>query len=384
MIALHLDAFPPEDKHARSADMIDHAEHVFATNPNHPGAAHYLIHVSDLDPSFTMRALPAARAYARIAPDASHALHMPSHVFVRLGMWDDVAASNVRSWNASRREMRRDHASGADLDSHSLLFLAHAYLESGRWHAAHALADSARRVIGNADVSGAEHVDGRYAVSDLEFLCSLETDRWADAALPPTADAPAKNAREMSFALAAEYSRVVIQAKRGDTAALARGAALFRSRADSGGFAARMKNFVATELEGMLAEARGDRSRAIERYARAGQVEDGAPVVGPPKFVAARELLGTVYLRAGQADSAAAQFERMLVNTPNRSSALLGLARSRLAAGDSSAAASAYARLNANWRYADADLPALAEVRAGASRRFVRSEAQRGDETRVR
>ena len=379
MIALDLDAFPREDRRARSADMIDRAEHVFATNPNHPGAAHYLIHVSDLDPSFTTRALPAARAYARIAPDASHALHMPSHVFVRLGMWDDVAASNVRSWNASRREMIRDRASGADLDAHSLLFLAHAYLESGRWHAARALVDSARRVIGKADVSGAAHVDGRYAVSDLAFLYAFETDRWADAVLPPTADGPAKNSREMSFALTADYARVVIQAKRGDTAALVRGAALFRARADSAGFAARVKNFIATELEGMLAQARGDSLRAIERFARAGLVEDGAPVGGPPKFVIARELLGAAYLRAGQADSAAAQFERVLVNTPNRSAALLGLARSRVAAGDSNAAAAAYARLSANWRHADADLPALAEVRAGASKRFVRVGARGGD-----
>jgi tetratricopeptide (TPR) repeat protein len=379
MIALHLDAFPPEDKRARSADMIDRAEHVFATSPNHPGAAHYLIHVSDLDPSFTTRALPAARAYALIAPDASHALHMPSHVFVRLGMWDDVAASNVRSWNASRREMVRDHATGADLDSHSLLFLAYAYLESGRWRAAHALVESARRVIGKADVSGALHVDGRYAVSDLAFLYALETDRWPDAVLPPAADGPAKNPRAMSFALTSDYSRIVIQAKRGDTAALVRGVALFRARADSAGFATRMKNFIATELEGMLAQARRDPSRAIERFARAGLAEDGAPVVGPPHFVVARELLGAAYLQAGQADSAAAQFERVLVNTPNRSAALLGLARSRLAAGDSNAAAAAYARVNANWRHADTDLPALAEVRAGASRRFVRAEARSGD-----
>ncbi len=366
MIALDQDAFPPDTMPVRAKQMIERAQHVFETSPNHPGAAHYLIHVSDLDPSFTTAALPAARAYARIAPDASHALHMPSHVFIRLGLWDEVATSNERSWAASRREMVRDHLSGAELDAHSLLFLSYAYLESGRWRAARALVDSARRVIGNADVAAASHVDGRYALSRLSFLAAAETGRWSDVVLPPPAR-PAINPRDESFGQAAEYQRVVTQAMRGDTAALAAGAAAFRARADSSGRTARGADFAASQLEGLLAQARGDRARAIERFAHAGAFEDRIPPVGPPSFLYSRELLGVEYLKAGLPDSAAAHFERVLAREPNRAASLLGLSRARSALGDRDAATKAYAQLLANWYRADPGLPALAEVRAGAA-----------------
>jgi len=92
-------------------------------------------------------------------------------------------------------------------------------------------------------------------------------------------------------------------------------------------------------------------------------------MTGPPPFLFARELLGAEYLRAGQPDSAAAQFERVLANAPNRSASLLGLARARRAAGDRAGATATYAKLATNWRRADAGLPALAEVRAGAAGR---------------
>jgi tetratricopeptide (TPR) repeat protein len=369
MMAIDQGAYPAEDRPPRSAQMIELAERVFVASPNHPGAAHYLIHVSDLDLSFTTRSLPAARAYARIAPDASHALHMPSHVFLRLGLWDEVATSNERSWAASRREMARDHLSGADLDSHSLKFLAYAYLEGGRWRAARALVDSARNVIGSADLSAGAHVDGRYALSELTFLAAMETGRWSDAVLPPVPTAPPQNQREQSFVLSAEYGRVVVLAMRGDTAALAEGAAAFRKRADAGLGPVRFLDFLAAELEGLLARARNDRSRAIERLTHAGELQDHAALVGPPSFLVARELLGAIYLDAGSPDSAAAQFERVLANQPNRSASLLGLARARRARGDSTGAAQAYAKLLANWRRADPDVPGLAEVRAGARAR---------------
>jgi tetratricopeptide (TPR) repeat protein len=368
MMAIDQGAYPPGEMKARSDQMIERAEHVFEASPNHPGAAHYLIHVSDIDPSFTNRSLPAARAYARIAPDASHALHMPSHVFLRLGLWNEVARSNERSWAASRREMARDHLGGAEVDAHSLQFLAYAYLEGGRWRDARALIDSARRVIGNADVSSGLHVDARYAISELSFLMARETGRWNEVVAPPP-DRPPSNPREQGFIAIARYARAVTQAMRGDTTGLAASTAVARHRADSLGSAAPAADYVAAELEALLAGARGDETRAIERLTHAADFEDHLPLVGPPSFLSARELLGDAYLKARRADSAAAQYERALAKAPNRSAALLGLARARLALGDRDAARNAYARLMASWQRADADVPALAEVRAGASDR---------------
>ena len=121
--------------------------------------------------------------------------------------------------------MVRDHLSGAELDSHSLLFLSYAYLESGRWRAARALVDSARRVIGNADISAVSHVDGRYAVSQLSFLAAAQTGRWNDAIPQPSAPGSPQNEREQFFAVTGDYARAVIQGMRGDSSALAAGAA---------------------------------------------------------------------------------------------------------------------------------------------------------------
>jgi hypothetical protein len=97
---------PPAERVQRAEDAIALAERVVAANPNHPGGIHYLIHATD-SPRFAAKGLAAARAYDKLAPDADHALHMPSHIFLQLGMWDDVTASNERSWAASRTWVAR-------------------------------------------------------------------------------------------------------------------------------------------------------------------------------------------------------------------------------------------------------------------------------------
>ncbi|HVR10980.1 MAG TPA: hypothetical protein VMW75_23255, partial [Thermoanaerobaculia bacterium] len=107
------------------------AEEVFARNPRHPGAVHYLIHSYD-DPVHAPLGLRAARVYARIAPAAAHALHMPSHIFLALGMWDEVAASNEASWAASEERRRRLRLPLEERGYHALSWLAYAYLQQGR------------------------------------------------------------------------------------------------------------------------------------------------------------------------------------------------------------------------------------------------------------
>ena len=109
-----------------------HALRVFRANSQHPGAAHYLIHFVDMNPRAAADALEFARAYDKIAPDAEHALHMPSHVFLPLGLWEDVVRSNERAWAAARRENLAKNASPADNSWHSLDWLHYAYLQLGR------------------------------------------------------------------------------------------------------------------------------------------------------------------------------------------------------------------------------------------------------------
>ncbi|HEX9106851.1 MAG TPA: hypothetical protein VF832_06480, partial [Longimicrobiales bacterium] len=334
-----------------------------------------LIHVTDRDPAFASRALPAARAYARIAPESEHALHMPSHVFLPLGLWDDVSSANERSWSASRRWVAAHQRSGGDLDFHSLSWLEYAYLQEGRWRAARALLDSTRAVLAGADLAGAEHVDARYALSTLSALYAGETGRWSDAVPPPMTSAKPSNFRELSFARDAEENRLVAAAHRADTASLAQAITTLRAAADSMDMPPmkRWMNMGALKLEALLAHARGQDGRAIDLARQAGEIEDIFPPVGPAPLPVARELMGELLLAGGHPAEAAQQYELVLSHTPNRSAALLGLARARAAAGESAAAGEAYRRLLANWHAADADLPALAEVRRGA--RAVRTTA---------
>jgi hypothetical protein len=129
--------------HAASRDESNHlyleaasyANHVFREQPQHPGAAHYLIHAYD-DPARAANGLEAARAYARIAPSAEHAQHMPSHSFVQLGNWDDAARSNEQAWVSSRLQVKRKHAPPTALGFHTLKWLQYAYLQQGRYSAA--------------------------------------------------------------------------------------------------------------------------------------------------------------------------------------------------------------------------------------------------------
>jgi hypothetical protein len=362
-------AVAPAEQSRAEHDAIALAERVFRADPKHPGAAHYLIHIVDMDPSYAAAALPVARAYAKIAPDAEHALHMPSHVFLPLGLWSDLTTSNERAWAASRAWVAKHGLSGGELDFHSLSWLEYGYLQEGRWAAARALIDTARSVLAGADVSAAEHVDARFAVSDLAFLYAAETGRWGEAVVPPESSGPPSNARERVFTTIGDYQRHTLGAMRGDTTGLADGASDLRARVGvRSGPARRGLDIMATELEAMLAQARNDEARAGTLWMKAAAMADSQPPIGPPVVLVAHEILGARLLAAGQAQEAAAQYEDALAHLPNRSGALLELARARAAAGDSARASAAYGRLLANWSEADAGLPAVEEARRGAPR----------------
>ena len=132
MFVGHVGQLPPDQREIVRDDAITFAQRVFAANPNHPGGVHYLIHATD-DPELAPRGLEAARRYAEIAPEAEHAQHMPSHIFVQLGLWKDAVASDERAFAASRAEVAARKLSNAELSFHSLQWLQYAYLQSGRY-----------------------------------------------------------------------------------------------------------------------------------------------------------------------------------------------------------------------------------------------------------
>ncbi|HSJ05161.1 MAG TPA: tetratricopeptide repeat protein [Longimicrobiales bacterium] len=353
---------------AAREEAIALAERVFRANRDHPGAAHYLIHVYD-DPEIAHRGLEVARAYAEIAPDAQHALHMPSHIFVQVGFWDDVVASNERAWAASRDWVARRGEPGLVPDFHSLEWLHHGYLQQGRFRAAAALLDTVRVALAADDQSGS--VNAMFVEPRLTFRHAAETGDWG---LPLTraeighaaAVSPAYADRFAYFSLVDAYQAAVGAILQGDTSSSSHDAlrSLLAERGPADrGYAALMPMHV----EALLARARGDLDGAIEIMTRAAVVDDAISPVGPPAALPTLEWLGMILMEAGRPAEAANAYERALVRWPKRSASLLGLARARAALGAADAAAESYSALLDNWRNADEDIAALVEARRGAA-----------------
>lgn len=366
-MAMSEGAYAEEQNTSLREEAIAHADRVFRANPDHPGAAHYLIHAYD-DPVLAPRGLDAARAYATIAPDAEHALHMPSHIFLQVGLWPDVTSSNERAWAASRAWVERRGVSTTELDFHSLQWLQYGYLQQGRYRMAAALVDSARSVLAGVDLAESDYADAAYVVAELEFALAAETGVW-EAWEPAEAMAsmPSASARARVFARIASYQRAAGSAMCGDPGladVLAR--ELREEAAGAGGASPGRSGFMALQLQAIAAGTRGDREAMLAGLEAAAEAEAGLAPIGPPWYLPTHELLGAALLEAERPQEAAAALERGLDRRPGRSAALLGLARARKAAGDLPGAATAYQELLANWSEADPELAPLEEVRIGA------------------
>lgn len=351
------------------------AEGVFARNPNHPGAAHYMLHAYDHG-ALAEKALPAARAYARIAPAASHALHMPAHAFVQLGLWDEAAKSDQASWEASIAWAERRGASVALRDFHSLTWLQYEWTQQGRFNEALdaiGLVDEAMRVaLPGEDAGGHHYADssiGRGAGpaalrndrGSMRARFVIEGERWKVMQGQSSFD----NIDEL-FALGMSAVRL------GDLPR-ARAARELLARAAAPGQDPELSEQAAImekELEALMAMAEGQPPRAFAAMDTATTLQGRMPKpIGRPYPVKpADELYGELLLDAGRPNEAAAWFQRALERTPNRSRALLGLARAMARAGNAEASRRAYTRLLTNWKLADSDLPELAEARAAVAR----------------
>src|SRR4051794_9362685 len=301
------------------------AQDIFQRNPKHPGAAHYIIHSFD-DPDHAILSLKAAREYSKIAPSAAHALHMPSHIFVQLGMWDDVIASNVVAYKAAVDLADAKNLPRGREDFHTLSWLQYAYLQEGKFDEAQKCVDQAKAV---ADKDSAPNVRDGYAAMKARQV--VETARWEKLALPTGAvkdgGAPGYDG-SAAYLVAAGLSA----AKLGDLAtanvALDKLKAM-RTQAESGSNAYRAKPFAIMEKEVMaaLAIAQKDNVAAEKLLKEATTIEltldapSGPPEPIKPSF----ELYGELLNDLGRSQDAAAQFQQSLLRMPNRRAALAGL-----------------------------------------------------------
>ena len=326
----------PAQREKYNKPVQQYALRVFRANAQHPGAAHYLIHFVDMNPRAAAEALEFARAYDKIAPDAEHALHMPSHVFLPLGLWEDVVRSNERSWAAAHRENLAKKASPADNSWHSLDWLHYAYLQLGRTRDALALIDRANTLLHGVTIAD-DNPDARNVLGWLAFRQGVETGNWN--AYPggfPAVDAavqqPRPTPRAVSMATNAAYQSAVVSLRGQKDAGPARKViAAFRAEADSmpaGAPRGTGLRRLSTQLDAMLAQHEGNTERAIALLRELAPTEpDNASL--PPNTILSYELLGDYLLAAGRKAEAAGAYQKALDLRPNRALPRRGLEAAR-------------------------------------------------------
>jgi hypothetical protein len=333
-------------------------EPIFRDNPDHPGAAHYLIHSYD-DPDHAPLGLPAALRYAEIAPAAHHALHMPTHIFVQLGMWERVASSNRAAYDASDAWVKRKDLSLFKRDFHSLSWLQYSQLQLGR-HA------EALRSVEEMRRSARETGDPRSLryVDEIVARQVIETRDWALAnslSIEEQDDAPAKSGALLAAGLAAAHT--------GDEArafAIAdRLGAIAKGLEDSGRSYRALGLRISQAEVRAVAQARAGRTeQALEAARTAVSLEsEMGPPSGPPYPIKpALELQGELLLELDRGAEAERAFAASLEHIPGRSASRIGLARATHRLGKR-AASEHYQELLELWQSADPDLPELAEAR---------------------
>ncbi|HTK98193.1 MAG TPA: hypothetical protein VL379_09225 [Pseudomonadales bacterium] len=336
--------------------------------PKHPGIAHYMIHSFDY-PQLASDALPAARAYSKIAPDSPHALHMPSHIFTRLGLWQDSIASNLASAESGRRLVAQRHPGAASMDTlHALDYLEYAYLQIGDEAAA-------RKVI--AEAAAAQTFDdpafqAGYALAAIPARFALERRDWKAAAQlePSTASLPWAS---FPYAAATTYFTQALGASHtGDLDGAQ--SALGRLEAVHAGLQASpipgpydwAKQVESARLAAMawliFAEGRKDEALDVARAAAELEERTGKHPVTPGPPLPARELLGDMLLEMGRPADALTAYEIALRAAPNRFNSLYGAARAAESSRDMARARALYAALVAQC-IADSPRPELAAAR---------------------
>ena len=328
-------------------------EKQFAKYPDHPGVAHYLIHSYDAPPLAT-KGLPAARRYAGIAPDAPHALHMPSHIFTRVGAWEDSASTNRRSADVAKVNGDNGEA------YHACDYMVYADLQMGRIQEARAVLDEISRV----PVPGALFA-APYATAAMPARLALERGDWAAAAqlTQGTSAFPFVDALT-------SYSRALGAARLGNSAAAEQDALRLESQHKA--LLEAKNNYWAGEVEvqrltiaAWVAKAKGQTDDALRLMRAAADLEDRSEkhIVTPGRMLPARELLGDMLLELQQPAAALKEIEQSQQREPNRLRGYALAARAAVAAGQPEMARTHYARLVELTQRADTALPDVASAK---------------------
>jgi tetratricopeptide (TPR) repeat protein len=349
------------------------AQDVQRHQADHPGALHYLIHAYDTD-SLAVHGLPAARAYAATAPAVPHALHMPSHIFLRVGSWNEARDSNLAAWAASEDAVKRAGEPQSQREFHGLQFGQYATLQLGRYAEAKHQAEIA---LDQYDANLRRITAGGLSKDDVDDLRSLDFEavgmtaahalssgdyslvrRLPAASENATVTAVARHVRAMA-AIAAGDARAMDDAAAGARAAIAAQAG--QSKAWAAATA-----ITSHETLAAIAHARHDDATAFRELDAAVDAEDARPWHIQPTYppVPAHEMYGRLLLDAGSYAAAASHFRSALKQFPNRALAELGLARASHGAGDLAEATRWSTAFTTMWSNADSGLPQMREAAA--------------------
>jgi tetratricopeptide (TPR) repeat protein len=341
-------------------------EKLWKKDPNHPGVVHYLIHCYDY-PALAERGLAAAQSYGSIAPWVPHALHMPSHIFTRLGMWDESVASNRAAADAARAYMAMRHRDAIEAEElHALDYMVYSYLQQAQDSKAKEIVDfvtTVRKTNPELEFSAA------YALAAIPTRYTFERNDWAAAARLSIPEVPHWSSFPFMEALI-EYGHALGRARTGDLDGARKAIARMQELRDATkdpkfDYFKQHLELQMQAASASIASAEGKKDEAVEMLRRSADGEDvlGKHPVSPGAFIPIREQLGTLLLELNRPKEAQLAFEAALKIYPGRFCGLYGAAQAAEQIGDKQSAQRFYAKLAAQTAGGDASREELKRIR---------------------
>ena len=357
---------PVDKTFSRQKRAVEILNNILSREPSHPGVAHYIIHSYDY-PQLASLALPAARSYAKIAPSSPHALHMPTHIFTRLGLWQESIQSNITSADAAKRLVAMTHPGSGSFDQlHAMDYLAYGYLQGGQDQKAKQVLDELKTI----DKLDDNVIAAAYSFAAVPARYAIERGRWSDAAKLTLYPGSFPWNRFPQAEAITYYARALGSARSGDPTA---------ARKDVERLEALRKTLLASKdpywptqveiqrvtAEAWIARAESRNEDAVRIMRSAAELEDSTDKhpVTPGAIQPAHELLGDLLLELGRPSEAFKEYEVSLQSSPNRFKGLYGAGRAAELAGDQAKAREFYLKLVAVCEKADGGRPELAHAK---------------------
>lgn len=366
-LALNITALPTDKTFANQMKAAAILEPLFKKYPNHPGVAHYLIHTYDYA-ELAEKGLPSARAYGAIAPSVPHALHMPSHIYSRVGLWKEMVEGNRASYLAAKGELKEKTLGIGAYDAlHAMDYMVFGQLQQAQDKQAKQLVDEA----GAIRKVNVENFVAAYAFAAMPSRYALERGDWSQAAklsLNPPDLAWTKFPQAEGILV---FARGLGAARTGDVAAARKDAERLQAlkqalTAAKSGYWAAQTDFQIKTVNAWIALAEKRNDEAVQSMRAAAEAEDASDKhpVTPGNVVPSRELLGEMLMALNQPAQALAEFERSLKRDPNRFRGIYGAAKAAEASGNRYAAREYYAKLQHLAADRDSERPELTQAKA--------------------